>query len=149
MAVAHDAVPASFITQFRELGDYCVYFDFQGALEELPGTIANELIERGEWTDDVRIRTVGHGAYLLLGAVSFCRPQGTPTSFFFPVPNFWSYLLLRLVEGLAGEVNLHVSFRPAFDYARASTETTSHLHGATARAGRESLILGCPVALRC
>lgn len=55
--------------------------------------------------------------------------------------------VLRLVEGLAGEVDLHVSFRPAFDYARASTETMSHLHGATARAGRESLMLGCPVTL--
>jgi len=55
--------------------------------------------------------------------------------------------VLRLVEGLAGEVDLHVSFRPAFDYARASTEITPHLHGAAARVGPESLILRCPLTL--
>ncbi|MBE0607844.1 MAG: glycoside hydrolase family 15 protein [Dehalococcoidia bacterium] len=55
--------------------------------------------------------------------------------------------VLRLIEGLTGEVELQVSFRPAFDYARAPTETTTQSRGATARAGRESLILSCPVTL--
>src|SRR5579864_1106016 len=49
--------------------------------------------------------------------------------------------LLRRVEGLSGEVELGVEFKPTFDYARAQT----HLeHGAIARSGSHFLTLAGP-----
>ncbi len=56
--------------------------------------------------------------------------------------------VLRLVEGLAGEVELEVSFRPTFDFARTDTAVSPVPGGAVARAGPESLALTCPVELR-
>ncbi len=56
--------------------------------------------------------------------------------------------VLRLVEGLDGEVAFEVGFRPAFDYARGITEIIPRRDGAVARAGAETLFLDCPVALR-
>lgn len=56
--------------------------------------------------------------------------------------------ILRLVEGLAGEVDVEVAFRPTFDYARTETTIAPLPGGAVARAGGESLTLACPVALR-
>jgi GH15 family glucan-1,4-alpha-glucosidase len=41
-----------------------------------------------------------------------------------------SQRLLRLLEGVAGELELEISFRPTFDYARA--ETTVEVHGSDA-----------------
>jgi GH15 family glucan-1,4-alpha-glucosidase len=56
--------------------------------------------------------------------------------------------VLRLVEGLAGEVELEVSFRPTFDYARADTSVRQRPGGAVASAGHETLSLVCPIDLQ-
>jgi GH15 family glucan-1,4-alpha-glucosidase len=57
--------------------------------------------------------------------------------------------ILRLVEGLRGEVEVEVSFRPTFDYARAPTSISACAGGAVAHdGGRRSLTLSCPVPLR-
>lgn len=58
-----------------------------------------------------------------------------------------SCCILRLVEGLAGDVEFAIDFRPTFDYARATTEVTLRPAGAVARAGDESLTLSCPTPL--
>ncbi|MEP7187593.1 MAG: glycoside hydrolase family 15 protein [Roseiflexaceae bacterium] len=55
--------------------------------------------------------------------------------------------ILRLVEGLAGEMELEVEFRPTFDYARAETALAVRPGGAVARANGATLILDCPVEL--
>ncbi|PYS77567.1 MAG: glycoside hydrolase family 15 protein, partial [Acidobacteria bacterium] len=54
-----------------------------------------------------------------------------------------SYRILRLVEGLAGSVEMEVGFRPTFDYARADTVLEACESGAVATAGREALALTC------
>jgi alpha,alpha-trehalase len=56
-----------------------------------------------------------------------------------------SHRLVRLVEGLDGETELEVRFKPTFDYARAVAElSTTPDGGAVARAGGEYLVLACP-----
>ncbi|MHB1134807.1 MAG: glycoside hydrolase family 15 protein [Chloroflexota bacterium] len=55
--------------------------------------------------------------------------------------------ILRLVEGLSGEVEVKVAFRPTFDYARAETELITPPGGAVARSGSEQLSLACPAPL--
>lgn len=55
--------------------------------------------------------------------------------------------ILRLVEGVGGEVEMEVSFRPTFDYARAETAVEACEGGAVATAGREALTLACAVRL--
>ncbi len=55
--------------------------------------------------------------------------------------------ILRLIEGLAGRVDVEIAFRPTFDYARARTSVVRRPGGAVAHGGRELLVLGCPVAL--
>ena len=65
-----------------------------------------------------------------------------------PVPPLGSgSSILRLVEGLSGEVEVEVAFRPTFDYARAATELTARPGGAVAYAGDATLVLTCPVEL--
>jgi alpha,alpha-trehalase len=51
--------------------------------------------------------------------------------------------LLRLVEGLAGEVDLEVAFKPTFDFARQPSQPSIVPGGAAAGAGGEQLILAC------
>ena len=53
--------------------------------------------------------------------------------------------LVRLAEGLDGETELEVGFKPTFDYARAEAAlSTTPDGGAVARAGGEYLVLACP-----
>jgi GH15 family glucan-1,4-alpha-glucosidase len=52
--------------------------------------------------------------------------------------------VLRLLEGLSGGVEVEISFRPTFDYARARAEVTLREGGAVARSGGETLVLSCP-----
>ena len=59
-----------------------------------------------------------------------------------------SYRILRLVEGLAGSVEMEVGFRPTFDYARADTVLEACEGGAVATAGREALALTCAARMR-
>lgn len=54
------------------------------------------------------------------------------------------YRVLRLVEGLSGEAEVEVSFRPTFDYARAESSFQLCEGGVVARHGREALALSCP-----
>ncbi|HEX8747003.1 MAG TPA: glycoside hydrolase family 15 protein [Pyrinomonadaceae bacterium] len=58
-----------------------------------------------------------------------------------------SYRVLRLVEGLDGEAEVEVRFRPTFDYAR--VEPAYHLReaGAVAYGVREAVALSCPARL--
>ena len=56
--------------------------------------------------------------------------------------------ILRLVEGLGGSVEMEVSFRPTFDYARAETSLSPCEGGAVASAGREAVTLSCAARLR-
>lgn len=55
--------------------------------------------------------------------------------------------ILRLIEGLSGNAEVEVSFRPTFDYARAQAAFDIHEGGAIARAGSEALALSCPFKL--
>ncbi len=59
-----------------------------------------------------------------------------------------SQRILRLVEGLAGEVEVEVSFRPTFNYARAATTIAPCPGGAIARGDDETLVLDCPFELQ-
>ncbi len=56
--------------------------------------------------------------------------------------------LLRLVEGLGGDVTLEVVFQPTFDYAATPTTAVAVEGGALARAGGETLALTAPLELR-
>ena len=55
--------------------------------------------------------------------------------------------ILRLVEGLSGSVELEISFRPTFDFARAETRIESREGGAVAAAGREAVTISCPARM--
>lgn len=55
-----------------------------------------------------------------------------------------SYRVLRLVEGLDGEPEVEVRFRPTFDYAQAESSYELREGGVIAYAGREALALSCP-----
>jgi len=59
-----------------------------------------------------------------------------------------NHRILRLVEGMAGTVEVEVCFQPTFDYARAATTLTPCPSGVTARVGRESVALTCPIRLQ-
>src|SRR2546423_2329464 len=59
-----------------------------------------------------------------------------------------SHRIGRLVEGLAGSVEMFVGFRPAFDFARAETRLEVCEGGAVATAGREAVTLTCAADLR-
>ena len=50
--------------------------------------------------------------------------------------------ILRLVEGVAGAVEVEVAFHPTFDFARADTTLTPRPGGAVARSGADLLVLG-------
>jgi GH15 family glucan-1,4-alpha-glucosidase len=52
--------------------------------------------------------------------------------------------IYRLVEVLAGAVDLELRCKPTFDYARARGDVEIHANGAIARGGSESLLLTCP-----
>jgi alpha,alpha-trehalase len=58
------------------------------------------------------------------------------------------YRVLRLVEGLSGEAEVEVNFRPTFDYARVEATFQHYDGGVFARGGREALALSCPAAFR-
>jgi GH15 family glucan-1,4-alpha-glucosidase len=55
-----------------------------------------------------------------------------------------SYRVLRLIEGLDGEAEVTVSFRPTFDYARTEPSFDLREGSVIAYAGREVLALTCP-----
>lgn len=55
--------------------------------------------------------------------------------------------ILRLIEGLGGEVELEADFQPTFNYARSNIEIESFAGGAVARSGHEAVVLYCPFAL--
>ena len=52
--------------------------------------------------------------------------------------------LIRLVEGLGGEMELELRFKPTFDYARARTELSPSSNGAVAHGDGQYLTLACP-----
>lgn len=58
-----------------------------------------------------------------------------------------SHRLLRLIEGVAGEVEMEVSFRPTFDYARTTASIDVHSGGAVARGAGQILRLGAQLVL--
>lgn len=56
--------------------------------------------------------------------------------------------ILRLIEGLSGEVELEIIFRPTFNYARAKTEIEAFAKGGgVARTAGETVVLYSPFAL--
>lgn len=55
--------------------------------------------------------------------------------------------LLRLIEGVAGEVDLAIRFHPTFGYTRTSTSLEPTAYGAIARGEAESMVLRCPIPL--
>lgn len=59
-----------------------------------------------------------------------------------------SHHLMRLIEGLAGEVDFVVEFRPTFDYARAETTITPVAEGAVASHGTQRLRLVTAIPLQ-
>jgi GH15 family glucan-1,4-alpha-glucosidase len=59
-----------------------------------------------------------------------------------------SYRIIRLVEGVAGSVEMRVGFRPTFDFARADTRLEVCEGGAVATAAREALTLTCACDLK-
>jgi GH15 family glucan-1,4-alpha-glucosidase len=52
-----------------------------------------------------------------------------------------SFRVLRLVEGLEGEAEVSVSFRPTFDYARGAASYELRDYGVISYSGREALVL--------
>jgi GH15 family glucan-1,4-alpha-glucosidase len=58
------------------------------------------------------------------------------------------YRVLRLLEGLSGEAEVEVSFRPTFDYARAEAAFHHCEGGVVAQNDSESLALSCPAPFR-
>jgi GH15 family glucan-1,4-alpha-glucosidase len=58
------------------------------------------------------------------------------------------YRVIRLVEGLSGDAEVEVTFRPTFDYARAEATFEPYDGGIVARGGREALALSCPAVFR-
>lgn len=52
-----------------------------------------------------------------------------------------SRCILRLIEGIAGDVDVEIAFRPTFDYARADTIMEPSADGGVARSGGQSLRL--------
>lgn len=58
-----------------------------------------------------------------------------------------SHRIIRLVEGIGGEAEVEISFRPTLNFALGETILTPHGNGAVARAGIEALGLSCPVRL--
>lgn len=59
----------------------------------------------------------------------------------------WASRILRLVEGLSGELELEAAFRPTFDYARAESRVDAASRGAVATSAMMSLSFSCPEAL--
>lgn len=59
-----------------------------------------------------------------------------------------SYRVLRLVEGVAGSVEMRVTFRPTFDFARAETSVEICEGGAVAKGAGEVLTLSCECVLK-
>lgn len=57
--------------------------------------------------------------------------------------------ILRLVEGLEGEVELAVEFRPTFNFARSITRVSPREWGALAASDRDAMLFRSPVPLRC
>ncbi len=58
-----------------------------------------------------------------------------------------SYEVVRLVEGLAGDSEVEVGFRPTFDFALAPCDISLREGGAVASSGGECLVLSCPCPL--
>lgn len=56
--------------------------------------------------------------------------------------------ILRRVEGLSGEAEVEIEFRPAFDFGRAATRMEILPEGALARGGNAALLLRSPVPLQ-
>ena len=56
--------------------------------------------------------------------------------------------IIRLVEGLSGQVEVAVTLRPTFDYARADTAVEPAPGGARARAGDDALTLRADVPMQ-
>ena len=59
-----------------------------------------------------------------------------------------AHRILRLVEGLDGEVEMAVEFRPTFDFARGPTEVVPCEWGAYAASAHDSMMFYAPVPLR-
>lgn len=57
-------------------------------------------------------------------------------------------LLLRSIVGLGGDVEVQVSFRPTFDYAKSETSLEVFSGGGLARAGDKALVLRCPAQFK-
>jgi alpha,alpha-trehalase len=56
--------------------------------------------------------------------------------------------IVRLLEGLSGETELEIEFRPTFDFARAHTRIEIFSGRVIAESGEHSVILQCPVRLQ-
>jgi len=66
VAVPHNAMTAGVVPHIVKLREDLGDFELQGSLKQLSRAFTHELIKRRDWTGDRRVRTVGHGAYLLL-----------------------------------------------------------------------------------
>ena len=51
--------------------------------------------------------------------------------------------IIRLVEGVDGEIQLEITFRPTFDYGRAETKVSAVSQGAVAKSDGNTLVLSC------
>lgn len=59
------------------------------------------------------------------------------------------YHIIRLIEGLTGEVEVEIEFNPTFDYARAKTSFEARDGGVIATAGNEAVAVYCSEAVDC
>lgn len=59
-----------------------------------------------------------------------------------------SHRIMRLIEGVAGDVDIEIAFRPTFDYARSDTVIDARADGAIARGGDQRLRLRSDVPLQ-
>ncbi len=53
------------------------------------------------------------------------------------------YQIIRLLEGLSGEVEIELTLKPTFDYARAEASVEKCFGGIVARSGNEAVALSC------
>ncbi|MGH2461487.1 MAG: glycoside hydrolase family 15 protein, partial [Chloroflexota bacterium] len=74
-------------------------------------------------------------------------PMRSPESGAADRPSDAGAAIFRLIEGIAGEVDVEAAFHPTFDYARATTDLVAAPGGVVARDGRSSATLACPFPL--
>lgn len=87
--------------------------------------------------------SVDNGRFRVTDFMPLSAPEQTGSA-----PREGRTRILRRVEGLSGESDVEIEFRPAFHFGQAHTSIEVSPRGAVARDNQVSLVLHSPVALR-